>query len=125
MPIPDQKTLRTMKVVFEPQLFPDFTMPNGYLNKHHACQALWKYATLVIYIEYQQSDAVLKYEGDWPMDIKDYKQLFTSIATMYGVQPEEMIKFWVNVDMQLKIMGSKLRVPEEHRYNKAVEIKSQ
>lgn len=111
-------------LVFAYQMFPDLTVPYGFLHKNKACQALWYYAVIVINREFKKDDDLLRIEGEWPVQ-PNYRQLFTSIATMYACQPEEMLKFWINVDMQLNAMGSKLRVAEEFRFRKTAELRTQ
>ena len=64
-------------------------------------------------------------EGD-PDCVPNFRQLFTSTAIMYGVQPEQMIKFWGNVDMQCDVLGiGKLPDEDCYRFNVTPEIRTQ
>ncbi len=112
-------------ITFHPPTFEAYESPNGYLVHQSACHALWYYYVTASnnYREHIQDPIV--YEGD-PDVIPDFRQLFTSIATMYGVQPEAMIKFWHNVDLQCDKLGV-VRMPthDKFRFNKVPEIKTQ
>ena len=55
---------------------------------------------------------------------RDQHRLFASVATMYGVAPEQMLKFWANVDMQMRIMGGE-PLPSGVRFDNVPEIKTQ
>lgn len=54
----------------------------------------------------------------------NYHQLLLSIARAYDVEPEEMTKFWKEVDLQAVTLGLPLLPDEEqYRFNTVVEIK--
>lgn len=89
----------------EPMIWRSYNSPEGFLHPHKACHALWYYAMCArSNYEKQQSDLI--YEGD-PDPIYDFRSLMMGIATLYGVQPEEMIRFWNNVDLQMV----KMKIP--------------
>lgn len=56
----------------------------------------------------------------------NFKQQFTTCATIYGVTPEQMVKFWSNVDMQCTVlMLPKMPDEDRYRFDKTPEIKTQ
>lgn len=112
-------------IKFRPITFKEYEFPNGWLAKENACHALWYYYLIANnnYREHIENPIVL--EGDPDVE-PDFKQLFTSIATIYGVQPEMMIKFWSNVDMQCASLEiSKLPTNDKYRFDKTPEIRTQ
>ncbi len=112
-------------ITFHPPTFEAYEIPRGWLQHDAACHALWYYYITASnnYREHIQDPMVL--EGD-PDVIPDFSQLFTSIATMYGVQPEAMIKFWSNVDLQCDTLEIfKMPTHDKFRFNKIPEIKTQ
>ena len=117
----DPKTKK--HIVFQPELFPDVTMPNGWLHEDVGCQALWYYTYLVKRLLNDIEDT-MQYDDVWPTHIKNARQLFSSVALLYGVAPERMVKFWKNVDMQCLIMKSP-RVPKEFRFDDIPELRTQ
>ena len=118
---PDLKNVK-----FEMPYFPDMNIPKGFLSKERSCHALFYYASLVRHQIYERDEKPREEHDQDPL--QNPKQLFTSIATAYGVLPEQMVKWWTNVDMQFRLMGSgqKVRmVPEEFRFEKVPEMKTQ
>ncbi len=112
-------------ISFHPPTFVAYEKPRGWLTHDKACHALWYYYIIASnnYREHIADPIVL--EGD-PDVLPDFSQLFTSIATMYGVQPEEMIKFWVQVDLQcLKMELTELPKHDKFRFDKKPEIRTQ
>ena len=53
----------------------------------------------------------------------NFRQLFSSVANLYGVEPEQMIKFWSNVDMQAVTMGFPKMQPG-YRFDSALKVNS-
>lgn len=102
------------KPIFEYPMYLNYNIPHGWLANEKPCHALFYYALLAIKAQHQWEANVIVYEGNLTPD-PNFKQLFTSVATMYGVSPESMLKFWTNVDMQLVQMGSQ-GVPKKARY---------
>ncbi len=116
---------KPLTILFTPPTFVPYEQPNGWLIREQACHALWYYYVVAHnnYREHILDPLVL--EGD-PDTVPNFRQLFTSIATMYGVQPEQMIKFWRNIDMQcVSLELPKLPDKDEYRFNKAPEIRTQ
>jgi len=112
-------------ITFTPPTFEEYETPRGWLQHDPACHALWYYYITASnnYREHIEDPIVL--EGD-PDVIPDFSQLFTSIAMMYGVQPEKMIQFWSNVDMQCRTLEIVLMpMNDKFRFNKKPEIRTQ
>lgn len=112
-------------LVFEPIRFPRLNMPEGWLHDNAACHALWYYATLTkknmaerfSTIQYEDEEREAGFH-------RDQRQLFTSVATLYGVSPEQMTKFWTNVDMQMRMMGGE-PLPAGVRFETVPEVRTQ
>lgn len=64
-----------------------------------AAHALWHY-TMIALCNLQSERTNIVMIGQ-PDPVYNYKQLFTSVATQYGVTPEEMSNFWGLVDQEL------------------------
>ena len=110
----------------EPIIYVDLVPPRGFLTRDPACNALMYYAMLVAK-ELEQLNDPIKIEGKSRIK-PNFRQLFLSIATMYGVHPQQMVAFWRNVDMTFDLaFGDKpiKRVPEEYRFGRVPEIKTQ
>ena len=95
--------LKVMRIKFTPHLFPDYVRPLGMLVEHKACHALFYYYLISrkSYEDIILDPIVLEGEKDPEFN---FHQLFKSIATAYGVEPEQMIKFWANVDAQCAML---------------------
>ena len=110
------------KINFTPPIFPRQTWPKGKLHPHMACQALYYYAILARR-NYEDMVEEIKYEDDpFPVPVPA-RQLFTSLANLYGVEPEQMVKFWYHVDRQFENEDLP-KLPEQYRFDKPVEIKT-
>lgn len=103
--------------------FNSLTTPNGWLDPHPACQGLWYYTLLIKGQRLEELDP-MQYDDVWPPRVQHAKELFKSIAMMYGVSPETMLKFWPRVDMQCVAMKSP-KVHADLRHDKVPEIKTQ
>ena len=110
------------RIVFDIRRFVEYLPPAGFLNNHVACHALMYYA-LIARSNYEEQKETIVLE-DEPEKAYNYRQLMSSIATIYGCQPEEMVKFWVNVDMQFRTLDLPL-VPQHLRQTDVPEIKTQ
>lgn len=95
------------------QLFPELIIPNGFLSPIRESMACWYYFVLARRNYEVQQDAIF-YEGHRDPDF-NYRQLYTSIAKMYGVEPEAMAKCWGEVDKTAFALGLPL-LPDEERY---------
>lgn len=120
------KKSKEYTVVQGPMYFFNYLKPQGWMEEHPACHALLYYAMIASknVIEQKELREHGTYEGE-PERVYNYKQLFLSCATLYGVSPEEMTKYWSNVDMQMWRLGAP-RVPkeEQYRFNTVPEIRS-
>src|SRR5690606_18627548 len=117
-------------VRFQVPDFHEYEMPNGFLVRDKACHALFYYYLLGrknYENEHQElglGDQIV-YEGE--LDPKyNYKQLFVTIANVYGVTPEQMIHHWPAVDLTCRAFNLPL-MPEgdRYRFNKVPELKTQ
>lgn len=95
--------------------YDQFNMPNGWLVDKPACHALFYYACLAAKHVQNVADNIT-YEGEISAEGRgfDARSVMKSVALMYGVQPEEMIRFWSNVDFQFDTLGSR-RLPTKFR----------
>lgn len=114
---------KPIDITFNPPTFGEYEQPKGWLIREPACHALFYYY-LIARRNYEEhiKDPIV-YEGDLDPEV-NFKQLFSSIALAYGIEPEKMLKFWSNVDLQCGILDLP-KLPEEYRFNKAPEIRSQ
>jgi hypothetical protein len=116
-------------IKFEVPLFPELIQPNGFLDRSREAHALWFYYTRArLAFETHLEPIVIQRVGDLPTADPEvnYRQLFTSVAQMYGVKPEAMAKCWDMVDMQC----AALKLPplpdkDKYRHNVTPEIKTQ
>lgn len=106
----------------QPVIFKSLLSPNGVLNSDPACHALWQYAVIVNRrLEEKNSP---QYE-DAPIDyMRDLKNTFMSLAILYKTTPEKMTRFWVNVDMQMRLMNSQI-IPKEYRFDEVADVRTQ
>ncbi len=111
-------------IVFNPVLYTQLLAPFGVLPRDISCHALWHYyITGMLNWEDERDPIVIVGTKD---PTYNYKQLFTSIATMYGVQPENMIPFWGVVDTQARLLNLPVMPnADRYRFNKTPEIKTQ
>lgn len=114
-----------LNIEFNSKVFNDYLPPNGYLVNEPACHGLFYYYLLARkQLEETEIDPIIYEDEEWP-DI-NFKQLFSSIAISYGVEPEQMLKFWINVDMQCGVLDlPKLPDVDRLRFNKVPEIRTQ
>lgn len=104
--------------------FDNFNMPEGWLTDEPACHALFYYATLCAQHEQAVRDNQT-YEDELSAEGRgfDYSSLMKSIGQAYGAEPEKMVKFWHNVDMQFDKMGGR-RLPAKYRMVGVPDIKT-
>ncbi len=110
-----------MRVQYNPPVFPQYTAPRGMLVDCMECQALWYYYLLAKkQLELSEESIVL--EGTVHYRPK-YLNMFQGIITLYGVNPERVVKFWPYVDRQCEQMNmGKLPDRDEIRFNQIVRI---
>lgn len=97
-----------------PPFFTGYIQPNGYLDASREAHGLWNYYLCARNTyETHVIDAVV-FEGEADATT-NFKQLFMSVAQMYGVQPEAMAKCWNMVDRQCEYLELP-QLPNEERY---------
>ena len=96
-------------------MFQDWVIPNGELDWAVETHALMFYNLNAYrtYDMYEINDPLI-YEGEDDPRC-NYKQLFESIAALYGVDPNAMNRRWPMIDNQCLIMGFPL-LPKETKY---------
>ena len=82
------------------------------LTAHRACHALFHYATLARK-NYEFETDTIQLEGENRL-VNNFA-LFKSVAILYGVEPEEMLHFWHEIDLQFGLLGIP-RVPLHYRF---------
>lgn len=120
--MPDLEEIDGKKIQWEPRLFMDYVRPAGWLERDTSCHGLFFYylQARLAYENIIKDPAFL--EGHLDPEI-NLKQLFTSIARMYGTTPEKMVKFWSNVSMQC--LALKLpELPDRYKFNSKIEIET-
>ena len=101
-------------LTFQPPLFPQIMVPNGFLDQHRETHALWYYYLCARQTYEQVVVDPIVYEGHKDPE-GNYRELFKNIAKIYNVQPENMANCWPQIDMQC--LASKLpKLPDEERY---------
>ena len=108
--MPDKK----YNVIYDPPLFVGYMQPDGFLDQHRESHALFYY-NLIAHNTYEEHvrDS-LKLEGELEVQ-PNFRAIFESLATLYGVQPEAMAKCWDMVDMQCQVLNIPT-LPDEARY---------
>lgn len=115
----------TVTLLLTPQMYPQYNAPAGWLTNSPECHALWHYYLLARHAFETAVQDPMVYEGELDSGV-DFRQLFLSVATLYGVEPERMVRHWMNVDMQAwRLQLPKLPNEDKYRFNKAAEIKTQ
>jgi hypothetical protein len=110
-----------LNLVFQMPTYDGYVKPQGFLEHHPACHALFHYATLARKAYEESMDTiVLDGAGDLVKEV-DYRQLFSSVATAYGVEPEVMVKFWPNVNLQFATLRLPM-APEFVRFSSVPEV---
>ena len=102
-------------IKFQITLFIDYQKPNGFLSPCRAAHGLFFYAVNArrTYEEFELGTRT-EFVGNLSMQ-PNYRQSFESIAAMYGVNPDEMAKYWDEVDMQFVALDIP-QVPKEEKY---------
>ena len=102
------------KLTYNCPIFSDYVIPRGYLDTHRESHALFYYYLCArsTYERVVLDPVVL--EGDKDPEA-NFAQLFTSIAELYGVQPEAMAKCWDLVDSQCRLLNIP-KMPDEDKY---------
>ena len=103
--------------------YTQYEIPNGGLpvNNREASALFHYYVTARA--TYERVNTEIRYEHEHE-DIVNYNQLFSSVARMYGVEPEKMVKHWAAVDFTCTLHSlPKLPDEEKYRMNRTIEVK--
>ena len=85
--------------------------PYGCLPRLVAAHALFTYALNTTYLYISNKEKRLQLEGEEDLTF-DYFNIFKSTANQYGVEPEEMAKYWQPVRREfLKLFSTKIPKP--------------
>ena len=118
-------TKKSAVISYEVPMFDRYVVPRGFLSNDIACHALFRYFISAHSAMQRYRDQVTL-EGDPDIIEPNYKALFMSWAQAYGVAPERMVKFWINVDLQADQLGM-TRMPkgDKYRFDEVPELRSQ
>jgi len=120
--LPELEQIDDVKVQWQPRLFMDYVKPNGWLEKDTTCHGLFFYYLMARKAYEDNIKDPIFIEGDIDLEV-NFRQLFTSIARLYGTRPERMVRFWSHVDMQ--VMALKLpKLPEQYKFNSEIRVKT-
>lgn len=111
------------EITFAVHLFVQYMWPNGGLNQHRETHALFYYYLLAKNAYDTMQAGMIAYEGDADSGF-NFEQLFKSVARMYGVEPEAMVKCWDLVDYTC-FLNDLPKLPDETKYrqnHKPIEI---
>lgn len=89
-------------VVLDPPIYTGYIAPGGFLDTSLACHALFHYFVTAASV-YKREKEAIKYEGD--KSRLNLHQLFLGIAGLYGVNPNDMPRYWPAVDLQAHALG--------------------
>lgn len=89
-------------IILDPPIYRAYIQPDGWLTADLACHALFHYNNTAIEV-YKSEKEDIKLEGY--QGRLNLHQLYTSIATLYGVDPNDMGKYWPAVDLQIRSLG--------------------
>jgi len=102
----DEKT--GIKIQYTPEVFDNYTQPNGFLTLDRACQACFKYVMLA---SKNRIDADRTIDTQIVLEGQMWSYAHTwnikkSVAKVYGLKhPDEMDAFFPNVTMTLRLEG--------------------
>lgn len=102
------------KLVFDMPVFPEYEAPNGFLDNYLESHALWYYYLLARNTWERQVDKPIVLEGEKDPE-PNFHQLLQSIAHVYGIKLEGMVKCWPQIDKQCELLGLP-KLPDEERY---------
>lgn len=94
-------------------LFPDYIIPNGGLTNERESHALFYYYILAMQMYDREKNGVV-YEGDKDPEF-NYRNVFLSVANLYGIRPENMVNAWPSVDVTCTMHNMPL-LPREAKY---------
>jgi len=120
--LPDLEQIDNVKVQWEPRLFMDYVKPKGWLEKDTTCHGLFFYYLMAQKAYEDNIKDPVFLEGHKDLEV-NFKQLFTSIARLYGTKPEKMIRFWSNVEMQCAVLKLP-KLAEQYKFNSEIRVKT-
>lgn len=107
-----------MKIDLNPPFFLGYQQPYGFLDSSREAHGLWNYYLCARNAYETHNFDVIVLEGEKDPEV-NFQQLFTSMAQIYGVQPEAMAKCWKMIDLQcVSINLPKLPDEERYRFNR-------
>ncbi len=101
------------RTVMELPLFPQYIIPDGGLTNERESHALFYYYILATQAKEIEETSIV-YEGDKDPEAH-YRQLFTSVAKLYNVQPDNMANAWASVDVTCE-MHKLPKLPNNVKY---------
>lgn len=105
----------------EVELYVNYMGNEGYLTECIETHALWHYYTTAQRLVETRGANLVELEGDYPEEPPRYRQLFKSIALLYGVRAENMSQCWAIVDAQARRLGLPLLEDSESmRFNRSI-----
>jgi hypothetical protein len=90
-------------IVYDVPIYESLMAPAGFLDNHVESHALWTYYTMARHTwEINVNDPIVYEDQLDPQS--DFRQLFLSVARMYGVNPENMANCWPQIDLQARAL---------------------
>jgi len=112
----------------EPPIFTKYITPHGVFPKgtedNIGIHGLWYYYISALEIFKFKIDGWQYEDEPNKEDTFNLQQLFTSIALLYGVNPEQMTRYWGLIDKQAEILDLPT-LPDSFKFNTIPEIKTQ
>lgn len=103
-----------MQINPNPPFFLGYQQPHGYLDSSREAHGLWNYYLCARNAYETHVVDVIAFEGEDDPRV-NFRQLFTSMATLYGIEPNSMAKCWDMVDAQCRLLELP-KLPNEERY---------
>lgn len=103
-----------MEINPNPPFFTGYIQPRGYFDTSREVHGLWNYYLCARNTYETHVVDIITLEGEKDSSV-NFRQLFTSISLMYGVQPEAMAKCWDMIDKQCEYLELP-QLPNEERY---------
>jgi len=115
-------------IYLEPPIFTKYITPNGVFpigtKDNIGIHGLWYYYISALEIYKFVIDDIQYEDEPNKEDMFNLSQLFTSTAVLYGVNPEQMTRYWELIDEQAEILELPI-LPDSFKFNTVPEIKTQ
>jgi hypothetical protein len=98
--------------IYNMPIYTGLIAPAGMLSQAAEDHALFTYYTMARHTWEDMIRDQVVYEGH-AQPTTNFRQLFTQLAKLYGVQPEAMAKAWPAVDAQCRLLNLPLMPPED------------